>query len=103
MQVTKNERLHQLTTTLRARRRITLRELLDQAGVSPATLMPDLAWLRHELNHPIHWNKYDQCYQWRTSDRAEDAPEELAGLWFKPSHVLALLTLDHLLREIQAT
>lgn len=63
--------------------------------------MRDLAWLRDELNHPIHWDKGAQCYLWRASDRAEDAPEELAGLWFKPSEVLALLTLDQLLREIQ--
>ena len=63
--------------------------------------MRDLAWLRDELNHPIHWDNEGQCYQWRASDRAEDAPEELAGLWFKPSEVLALLTLGQLLLDIQ--
>jgi predicted DNA-binding transcriptional regulator YafY len=63
--------------------------------------MRDLAWLRNELNHPIYWDKDAQCYQWRVSDRSEDFPEELAGLWFRPSEVLALLTLEHLLREIQ--
>lgn len=42
-----------------------------------------------------------QCCFWYTPSSEEDAPEELAGLWFKPSEVLALLTLKHLLREIQ--
>ena len=97
----KNERLHHITTVLRARRRITRTELQDETGVSRATLMRDLAWLRDELNHPIHWDNEGQCYQWRASDRAEDAPEELAGLWFKPSEVLALLTLGQLLLDIQ--
>lgn len=63
--------------------------------------MRDLKWLRDELNHPIHWDHDGQYYQWRQPDRPEDAPEELAGLWFNPSEVLALLTLDQLLREIQ--
>lgn len=97
----KSERLHHITTILRARRRITLGELQAQTGASRATLMRDLAWLRNELNHPIHWDKDAQSYQWRASTSAEDAPEELAGLWFKPSEVLALLTLEGLLREIQ--
>lgn len=97
----KIERLQHITTFLRARRRTTLAELMAETGASRATLMRDLAWLRNELNHPIHWDRETQCYQWRASGPVEDAPEELAGLWFKPSEVLALLTLEHLLREIQ--
>jgi predicted DNA-binding transcriptional regulator YafY len=63
--------------------------------------MRDLAWLRDELGHPIHWDKDFQCYRWRGTDSSADNPEELAGLWFKPSEVLALMTLQNLLREIQ--
>jgi len=63
--------------------------------------MRNLAWLGNELGHPIHLEKGTQCYLWRATDQAEDAPEELAGLWFKPSEVLALMTLEHLLQEIQ--
>ncbi len=63
--------------------------------------MRDLAWLRDELGHPIQWNREAQCYQWCATDRTDDAPKELAGLWFKPSEILALMTLQTLLREIQ--
>jgi len=97
----KTDRLHHITTFLRARRRTTLAELQAETGASRATLMRDLSWLRDQLNHPIHWDREAQCYHWRKSSPEEDAPEELAGLWFKPSEVLALLTLEHLLREIQ--
>lgn len=99
--MSKSERLHNLVAILRARRRITFAELIDVTGVSRATLMRDLAWLRDELGHPIHWDKDAQCYLWRALNGVEDAPEELAGLWFKPSEVLALITLQNLLREIQ--
>lgn len=97
----KTDRLYHITKLLRARRRITFAELHAETGASRATLMRDLAWLRDGLNHPIHWDREAQCYQWRTADDAKDAPEEVAGLWFRPSEVLALLTLDHLLRDIQ--
>lgn len=97
----KNDRLHHIVSILRNRRRITRDALQEETGVSRATLMRDLAWLRDELNHPIHWDRNAQCYLWRTPDHAGDTPEELAGLWFKPSEVLALLTLEHLLQEIQ--
>lgn len=97
----KNERLHHITTVLRARRRITGAQLREETGASRATLMRDLAWLRDGLNHPIHWDNTAQCYLWRPDDQAQDEPEELAGLWFKPSEVLALLTLQQLLQEIQ--
>ncbi|MDP2222247.1 MAG: WYL domain-containing protein, partial [Hydrogenophaga sp.] len=97
----KTDRIYHLAAFLRTRRRTTLAELQAETGASRATLMRDLAWLRNGLNHPIHWDREAQCYHWRASGQAEDAPEELAGLWFKPSEVLALLTLEHLLREIQ--
>lgn len=99
--MTKTERLHHISGVLRSRRRITRAELQEETGVSRATLMRDLAWLRDKLNHPIHWDNEAQCYLWRTPEGKGDAPEEFAGLWFKPSEVLALMTLQHLLREIQ--
>lgn len=63
--------------------------------------MRDLAWLRDGLGHPIYWDAQDQCYRWVNQAPCGEAPQELAGLWFNPSEILALLTLEHLLREIQ--
>jgi predicted DNA-binding transcriptional regulator YafY len=99
--VSKTERLHQLITLLRHRRRITRAELEQALQVSRATLMRDLEWLRVELGHPIHWDRETGCYLWRESELAGDQPEEMAGLWLRPSEVLALVTLDQLLRDIQ--
>lgn len=63
--------------------------------------MRDLSWLRDRLGHPIHWDIGCQAYRWRPATGDNDAPQELAGLWFKPSEVLALLTLQSLIKEVQ--
>lgn len=99
--MSKTERLHQFIKLLRQRRRITLAELMQELQVSRATLMRDLEWLRVELGHPIHWDREARCYVWRESELAGEQPEEMAGLWLRPSEVLALVTLDQLLRDIQ--
>lgn len=99
--MSKTERLQQLTHLLRQRRRITRAELLQTLQVSRATLMRDLEWLREELGHPIHWDRDMGCYLWRESGDAGEQPEEMPGLWLRPSEVLALVTLDQLLRDIQ--
>ncbi len=99
--MSKTERLHQLISLLRQRRRITTAQLREALQVSRATLMRDLEWLRVELGHPIHWDRENRCYVWREAELAGEQPEELAGLWLRPSEVLALVTLDQLLRDMQ--
>ncbi len=64
--------------------------------------MRDLAWLRDTLGHPIHWDTESRTYRWTSpTTGGPDTPQEVAGLWFKPSEVLALLTLQHLIKEVQ--
>lgn len=63
--------------------------------------MRDLAWLRDKLGHPIHWDHESQAYRWTAQSGVGHSIHEVAGLWFKPSEVLALLTLQHLLTEVQ--
>jgi predicted DNA-binding transcriptional regulator YafY len=63
--------------------------------------MRDLAWLRDRLGHPIHWDSESQSYRWTPEPGATDTAQEVASLWFKPSEVLALLTLQHLIAEVQ--
>ncbi|MCW5655593.1 MAG: WYL domain-containing protein [Hydrogenophaga sp.] len=97
----KRDRLHHLISLLRKRRSVTLAFLQEETGASRATLMRDLSWLRDKLGHPIHWDSGCQAYRWRPATGDHDAPQELAGLWFKPSEVLALLTLQSLIRDVQ--
>jgi HTH domain len=97
----KTDRLHHIVKLLRVRRRITRAELQAETGASRATLMRDLAWLRDELGHPIHWDRETGCYLWRESERAGEQPEEMAGLWrchFDEAAVPRLIRL-HITRE----
>lgn len=97
----KTDRLHHIVTLLRSRRSTTLARLQEETQVSRATLMRDLAWLRDVVGHPIRWDHESGSYRWAPNGTHSDDPEELAGLWFKPSEVVALLTLRHLISEIQ--
>lgn len=97
----KTERQHVINQLLRERWRITLHELQQETGASRATLMRDIAWLRHELGCPIHWDAEERCYRWRPQSGQPNAPVELAGLWFTPDEVLALLSMEQLLAQIQ--
>lgn len=97
----KTDRLHHIVALLRARRSTTLAHLQEETGASRATLMRDLGWLRDKLGHPIHWDNEGQTYRWTPQAGSHDAPQEIAGLWFKPSEVLALLTLQHLISDVQ--
>jgi predicted DNA-binding transcriptional regulator YafY len=63
--------------------------------------MRDLAWLRDWLGHPIRWDHETQTYSWVPHAGGLDAPQEIAGLWFQPSEVLALLTLQQLIADVQ--
>jgi predicted DNA-binding transcriptional regulator YafY len=97
----KTDRLHHIALLLRARRSTTLAFLQEETGASRATLMRDLAWLRDKLGHPIHWDHESQAYRWNAQSGVGHSIHEVAGLWFKPSEVLALLTLQHLVMEVQ--
>jgi predicted DNA-binding transcriptional regulator YafY len=97
----KTERLLHIAHITRVRQRITLAELMDETDASRATLMRDLSTLREQFGHPICWDREAQCYRWHSKHPVDEAPAELAGLWFKPAEVLALLTLEQLLRNIQ--
>jgi predicted DNA-binding transcriptional regulator YafY len=97
----KADRQFHLIKLLRSRRRVTLEVLREQTGASRATLMRDIAWLRDKLGHPIHWDRDSGNYLLKAEVGDTDSPQELAGLWFNPSEVVALLTLQRLIENVE--
>lgn len=96
----RTERFYKIHQLLAARRAVRLRELLHALGVSRATFKRDLEYMRDRLNAPIEWDRATGGY--RYAQRAKDAPRyELPGLWFNPSEIRALLTMQHLLANLQ--
>jgi predicted DNA-binding transcriptional regulator YafY len=94
------ERFYRIDQLLRARRATPLTVLMEDLGVSRATVKRDLEYLRDRMAAPIVWDRAQRGYRYDTP-REGDVPYALPGLWFNASEVHALLTMDHLLSSLQ--
>jgi predicted DNA-binding transcriptional regulator YafY len=93
----RTERFYLIERLLGARRSTPRSLLLDELGVSWATLKRDLDYLRNRLNAPIVFDRALGGYRFAQQASAFELP----GLWFNASEAHALLTLHGLLAEIQ--
>jgi predicted DNA-binding transcriptional regulator YafY len=95
-----NERIYRIDQLLNDRRVISFQELLDKLEVSPATLKRDLAYMRDRLHAPIVYDRLLNGYRFDTP--ISQNRYELPGLWFSPEEVYALLTMQHLLANLDS-
>ncbi|HWQ37942.1 MAG TPA: WYL domain-containing protein [Burkholderiales bacterium] len=96
----RTERFYRIDRLLRDHKVVGIERFLDELGVSRATFKRDLEYMRERLNAPIEWDRENGGY--RLGPQAEGAPAyELPGLWFNESEILALLTMEKLLEEIE--
>ncbi len=93
----RTERFYKIKQLLRSRASVPRRTFLDTLEVSRATFKRDLEYLRDRMNVPIEWDADSGGYRLDAS-----APRaELPGLWFSPAEAYALLTMQHLLENLQ--
>lgn len=95
------ERLHKIDQLLNERKVVPLRDFLRVLEVSPATFKRDLAYLRDRLHAPIAWDAEARGYRLAPADKHAPA-YVLPGLWFNESEIHALLSMQHLLSNIDA-
>lgn len=96
----RTERFYKIDQILQQRRFAPLSLLMEELGVSRATIKRDLEYLRDRLNAPIAWDREQRGYHYaRTTDGDERQP--LPGLWFSPAEAHALLSMEHLLSQLQ--
>ena len=93
-----NERIYRIDQLLNDRKIVSFQELLDRLEVSPATLKRDLAYMRDRLNAPIVYDKELNGYRFE----ADSESYELPGLWFSAEEIYALLTMQHLLTNLDS-
>src|SRR5688572_15730458 len=94
------ERFYRIDQLLNERRVVPLDAFLDDMQVSLATFKRDLEYMRSRFNAPIEWDRERRGYRW--GDAQANAPKyELPGLWFNPSEIHALLTMQQLLHELE--
>jgi predicted DNA-binding transcriptional regulator YafY len=95
-----NERIYQIDQLLNGRNFVTFQELMERLEVSKATLKRDLAYMRDRLNAPIIFDRDLGGY--RLEKQNKNAKYELPGLWFNADEIFALLTMQHLLNNIDS-
>ena len=89
-------RLYRIETLIRSRGTVSLRTLIDELEVSPATLKRDLEYLRSRLGAPIEYDRDANGY--RFSSTAYAGPRhEMPGLWFDEAELYSLLMAQQLL------
>ena len=94
-----NERIYRIDQLLKDRKSISFDELKDKLEISRATLKRDIAYMRDRLKVPIIFDRELNGYR---LDKAEGAQHELPGLWFNAEEIYALMTMQHLLNNIDA-
>jgi len=96
----KTERIFKIEQLIAARRRISFQDLLEELDVSRATLKRDLEYLRSRMKTPIIYDRDANGYRIETR-RGEAERIEFPRLWFNASEAAALLTMQHLLENLQ--
>jgi len=98
--VDRTERFYRIQQMLRQRRRVRTQDFLDELEVSKATFKRDLEYLKDRMHAPIVYDRQAEAY--RFEDGVEDRGRwELPGLWFNAGELLALLTMDRLIGNLQ--
>jgi predicted DNA-binding transcriptional regulator YafY len=94
------DRIHQIDQMLSVRRFVTRQQLLDRLGVSWATLKRDLVYLKDRLHAPIVFDRELGGYRFDRETKRVGPQYELPGLWFSAEEIHALLTMQHLLSNL---
>ena len=95
----RTERFYRIDQLLSDQRSVTFARLQEELEVSPATLKRDIEYMRNRLHAPIVWDRDSRGYKFESKQKI-GRPYELPGLWFSPDEIHALLTMQHLLTNI---
>jgi len=90
-------RLYRYKSLLSTRAAVSANDLMAALEVSRATLKRDIAKLRDQLHVPIRFDRERGGY----SLEIGHAESELPGLWFSQEEILALLTIQQLLEQLE--
>jgi predicted DNA-binding transcriptional regulator YafY len=96
----RTERFYKIDQMIHDRKLVPFVDLMEALEVSRATLKRDLEYMRNRLNAPIVWDRDAGGYCFDTPHAEAGAQYELPGLWFNSGEVHALLTMQHLLTNL---
>jgi len=97
----RTERFYKIEMLIRTRGSVSFAALMDELGVSRATLKRDLDYLRARLDAPIVYDRFDNGYKLQADPRdARQVKHELPGVWFSEREIHALLTMHQLIQGL---
>jgi len=96
----RTERFYKIDQLIRARSVVTFEALLTELEISRATLKRDLQYLRDRLQLPIVYDREAGGYRRAAGSARDQEKVELPGLWFSAQEIHALLTMQHLLSNL---
>jgi predicted DNA-binding transcriptional regulator YafY len=96
------ERIYLIDQILAGRNAVPRDELLQKLGVSLATLKRDLAYMKDRLHAPIVFDRDLGGYRFERDGKRVGPQYELPGLWFSAEEIHALLTMQHLLANLDS-
>lgn len=95
----RTERFYLIDKMLAERKSVSRQELIDELGISWATLKRDLAYLKDRFNAPIIHDREVSGYRFDTPNIGP--AYELPGLWFNADETYALLAFHQILSELE--
>ncbi len=95
----RTERFYKIDQMLNDRKVVPVNDFLEALGISLATFKRDLEYMRDRLNAPVEWDRDAGGYRFIQSDKGSPA-YALPGLWFNASEVHALLSMQHMLSNL---
>ncbi len=95
----RTERFYLIDKMLAERKIVSRQELIDELGISWATLKRDLAYLKDRFNAPIIHDREVRGYRFDTPNIGP--AYELPGLWFNADETYALLAFHQILSELE--
>jgi predicted DNA-binding transcriptional regulator YafY len=96
----RSERFYRIDQLLHEHKVVPMQKFLDELEISTATFKRDLDYMKDRFHAPIEWDREARGY--RFVEAHKGAPSyALPGLWFNASEIHALLTMQHLLANIQ--
>ena len=94
------ERIYKIDQLLSDRGVASFQSLMEALEISKATLKRDLAYLRDRLNAPIVFDRDAGGYRFDRTAPQIGVAYELPGLWFSANEIHALLTMHHVLTNL---
>src|SRR5688572_5522809 len=96
----RTERFYKIDHMIRERGTVSTRDFLRELEVSLATFKRDIEYMKDRHHAPIEWDRDAGGYRFVQPNPASPT-YELPGLWFSPTEAQALLTMEHLLANLE--